>query len=59
MTPDVPWWRTPDMIACGIQLAKYVGIGVVALFLYFSMVKPAMRRAFPPPAPPAALGAAG
>lgn len=57
--PDVPWWRTPDMIARAIQLAKYLGIGAVALFLYFSMVKPAMRRAFPPPpsTPPAALGA--
>src|SRR6202051_1436275 len=56
--PDVPWWRTPDMIARAIQLAKYLGIGAVALFLYFSMVKPAMRRAFPPPPspPPAALG---
>ena len=49
LTPAVPWWRTPDMIARGISLAKYVGIGIVALFLYFSMVKPAMRRAFPPP----------
>ncbi|SAL63789.1 flagellar basal-body MS-ring/collar protein FliF [Caballeronia telluris] len=55
LTPDLPWWRTPDMIARGIQLAKYLGIGLVALFLYFSMVKPAMRRAFPPPEPPAAL----
>jgi len=56
--PDVPWWRTPEMIARAIQLAKYLGIGAVALFLYFSMVKPAMRRAFPPPSPPpAALGA--
>jgi len=55
--PDVPWWRTPDMIARAIQLAKYAGIGAVALFLYFSMVKPALRRAFPPPQPPAALPA--
>jgi flagellar M-ring protein FliF len=54
--PDVPWWRTPDMIARGIQLAKYVGIGVVGLFLYFSMVKPALRRAFPTPPPQEALG---
>jgi flagellar M-ring protein FliF len=53
--PDVPWWRTPDMIARGIALAKYLGIGAVALFLYFSMVKPAMRRAFPTPEPAAAL----
>ncbi|SAK50476.1 flagellar MS-ring protein [Caballeronia pedi] len=49
VTPDAPWWRTPQMIAWGIQAAKYVGIGIVGLFLYFSMVKPAMRRAFPPP----------
>jgi flagellar M-ring protein FliF len=56
VVPDVPWWRTPDMIARGIQLAKYAGIGLVALFLYFSMVKPALRRAFPPPPPPEALG---
>ena len=55
--PDVPWWRTPDMIARAIQLAKYAGIGAVALFLYFSMVKPALRRAFPPPPEPAALAA--
>ncbi|MDN7182021.1 flagellar M-ring protein FliF [Caballeronia sp. SEWSISQ10-4 2] len=59
VVPDVPWWRTPEMIARAIQLAKYLGIGAVALFLYFSMVKPAVRRAFPPPSPPtpAALGA--
>ncbi|SAK79420.1 flagellar MS-ring protein [Caballeronia catudaia] len=49
VTPEAPWWRTPQMIAWGIQAAKYVGIGIVALFLYFSMVKPAMKRAFPPP----------
>jgi flagellar M-ring protein FliF len=54
--PDVPWWRTPDMIARGIQLAKYAGIGIVAMFLYFTMVKPALRRAFPPPPPAPALG---
>jgi flagellar M-ring protein FliF len=54
--PDVPWWRTPEMIGRGIQLAKYLGIGAVALFLYFSMVKPAMRRAFPEPQAPALAG---
>lgn len=37
------------MIAWGVQAAKYAGIGIVGLFLYFSMVKPAMKRAFPPP----------
>ncbi|MFL9904845.1 flagellar basal-body MS-ring/collar protein FliF [Paraburkholderia sp. RL17-337-BIB-A] len=48
---DLPWWRTPDMIALYRQIATYLGIGAVALFLYFVMVKPALRRAFPPPAP--------
>ncbi|WP_250501557.1 flagellar basal-body MS-ring/collar protein FliF [Caballeronia sp. AZ7_KS35] len=48
-TPDVPWWKTPESIGMGIQAAKYLGIGIVGLFLYFSMVKPAMKRAFPPP----------
>jgi flagellar M-ring protein FliF len=53
---NLPWWRTKDMIAMYKQIATYVGIGVVALFLYFVMVRPAMRRAFPaPPEPVAAL----
>jgi flagellar M-ring protein FliF len=51
---DLPWWRTPEMIALAKQIATYLGIGAVALFLYFVMVKPALRRAFPPPAPAAA-----
>ncbi|MFL9950871.1 flagellar basal-body MS-ring/collar protein FliF [Paraburkholderia agricolaris] len=54
---DLPWWRTPDMIALAKQLATYLGIGAVALFLYFVMVKPALRRAFPPPEPLTATAA--
>ncbi|EDZ97556.1 flagellar M-ring protein FliF, partial [Burkholderia sp. H160] len=49
---DLPWWRTPDMLALYKQIATYLGIGAVALFLYFVMVKPALRRAFPPPPEP-------
>ncbi|RKT25403.1 flagellar M-ring protein FliF [Paraburkholderia sp. RAU2J] len=48
---NLPWWRTPDMLALYKQIATYLGIGAVALFLYFVMVKPALRRAFPPPEP--------
>ncbi|TDN67936.1 flagellar basal-body MS-ring/collar protein FliF [Paraburkholderia sp. BL10I2N1] len=51
---DLPWWRTPEMIALAKQVATYLGIGAVALFLYFVMVRPALRRAFPPPQPPVA-----
>jgi flagellar M-ring protein FliF len=55
---NLPWWRQPDIIALAKQIATWLGIGAVALFLYFSMVKPAMRRAFPPPemAAPALAG---
>ncbi|PLZ00680.1 flagellar basal body M-ring protein FliF [Burkholderia sp. WAC0059] len=56
---NLPWWRQPDIIALAKQVATWVGIGAVALFLYFAMVKPAMRRAFPPPEPPAATALAG
>jgi flagellar M-ring protein FliF len=51
---NLPWWRQPDMIALAKQIATWLGIGAVALFLYFAMVKPALRRAFPPLQPPAA-----
>ncbi|QBQ96366.1 flagellar basal-body MS-ring/collar protein FliF [Paraburkholderia pallida] len=54
---NLPWWRQPDMIALAKQIATWLGIGAVALFLYFVMVKPALRRAFPPPAPAAATPA--
>jgi flagellar M-ring protein FliF len=50
---NLPWWRQPDMLALAKQLATWLGIGAVALFLYFVMVKPALRRAFPTPAPAA------
>ncbi|HTH73547.1 MAG TPA: flagellar basal-body MS-ring/collar protein FliF [Trinickia sp.] len=45
---NLPWWKQPQIIALAIQAAKWLGIGIVALVLYFMMVKPAMRRAFPP-----------
>jgi len=51
---NLPWWRTPDMLALYRQIATYLGIGAVALFLYLVMVKPALRRAFPPPPEPVA-----
>lgn len=58
---NLPWWRTPDMIALAKQAAQWIGIGIVALVLYFMMVRPAVRRAFPPPvaAAPALPGTAG
>jgi flagellar M-ring protein FliF len=56
---NLPWWRQPDILALAKQVATWLGIGVVALFLYFVMVKPALRRAFPPPQPAVAAAALG
>ncbi|RDU98331.1 flagellar basal-body MS-ring/collar protein FliF [Trinickia dinghuensis] len=46
---NLPWWKQPEIISLAIQAAKWLGIGLVALILYLTMVKPAMKRAFPPP----------
>ncbi|MGN6804777.1 MAG: flagellar basal-body MS-ring/collar protein FliF [Trinickia sp.] len=49
---NVPWWRQPNMIALAVQAAQWIGIGIAALVLYLVMVKPLLKRAFPPlPAP--------
>ncbi|MGN6649418.1 flagellar basal-body MS-ring/collar protein FliF [Trinickia sp.] len=53
---NLPWWKQPEMISLAIQAAKWLGIGLVALILYLMMVKPAMKRAFPPLAEGAAAG---
>jgi flagellar M-ring protein FliF len=53
---NLPWWRQPEVIALAMQAAKWLGIGIVALLLYFMMVKPALRRAFPPAQDGAAAG---
>ena len=52
---NLPWWKQPEIISLAIQAAKWLGIALVALVLYLMMVKPAMKRAFPP----LAEGAAG
>jgi flagellar M-ring protein FliF len=53
---NLPWWKQPEMISLAIQAAKWLGIGFVALILYLMMVKPAMKRAFPPLVEGAAAG---
>ncbi|TAM53984.1 MAG: flagellar basal body M-ring protein FliF [Paraburkholderia sp.] len=45
---NLPWWKQPEVISLALQAAKWIGIAIVALALYMMMVKPAMRRAFPP-----------
>ncbi|WP_323119555.1 flagellar basal-body MS-ring/collar protein FliF [Burkholderia alba] len=49
----LPWWRQPDMIELGKDIAKWLGVAAAAAALYFMFVRPAMRRAFPAAEPAA------
>jgi len=58
----VPLWKQPGMIDLGLQIGKYGLGGLVALYLFFGVLRPSMRKLFrpePPPAPVAALEGAG
>ncbi|OJB38477.1 flagellar M-ring protein FliF [Burkholderia ubonensis] len=50
---NLPWYRQPDILDMAKEAAKWLGIAAVAAALYFAVVRPAMRRAFPPPEPAA------
>ncbi|GER20016.1 flagellar basal-body MS-ring/collar protein FliF [Variovorax boronicumulans] len=54
--PDVPFWRDRDNLAFGKTLVPYLLIGLLALFAWFAVGRPLMRRhlAAPPPAQPVA-----
>uniref|UniRef100_UPI001F08225F flagellar basal-body MS-ring/collar protein FliF n=1 Tax=Trinickia diaoshuihuensis TaxID=2292265 RepID=UPI001F08225F len=56
---NLPWWKQPQIMSLAITAAKWLGIGLVALVLYLVMIKPAMRRAFPPPAETQAADGSG
>lgn len=52
----LPWWQTPEVWSLGKSALKYLVVALVALFLWFKVVKPLLRRqtAEPAPAPAAA-----
>ncbi|WP_110665407.1 flagellar basal-body MS-ring/collar protein FliF [Salinicola halophilus] len=49
-----PWWQTPDVWRLATSLLKYLVLALVALFLWFKVVKPLLRRQTEPTAPPQA-----
>ena len=55
---DVPLWKQPELIDMLRAAAVPAALAVVALLLFFGMVRPALRVALapPPPAPAAAPG---
>ena len=52
--PVLPWWRQPDNIALAKELGKYLALGLLALYLWFAVVRPLLRKhLYPAPIPPA------
>jgi flagellar M-ring protein FliF len=50
---DVPLWKQPELIDMLRAAAVPAGLALVALLVFFGMIRPAMKAALAPPAPPA------
>ena len=53
--PALPLWKQPDMIELAKTVGKYVLIGAVALYLFFAVLRPAMKKLLAAADRPAAL----
>jgi flagellar M-ring protein FliF len=56
-TPELlPIWRQPDNISMAMTAGKYLLLGMLALYLWFAVLRPLLRKHLAPePAPPLAL----
>ncbi|WP_110599935.1 flagellar basal-body MS-ring/collar protein FliF [Salinicola lusitanus] len=46
-----PWWQTPEIWSLAKSVLKYLVVALVALFLWFKLVKPLVRRQTREPVP--------
>jgi flagellar M-ring protein FliF len=53
--PELPLWKQPEMISLAKEMSKYLLIAGVGLYLFFGILRPAIRNftasLAPPPAP--------
>lgn len=42
--PELPVWKQPDMIALAKDILKYLLLGAVSLYMFFGIVRPAIRN---------------
>ncbi len=49
---DIPLWKQPEVIDLLRTMAVPAGLALVAMLVFFGMVKPAMKIALAPPKPP-------
>ena len=52
-TVDIPLWKQPEVIDMLRAAAVPLGLGFVALLVFFGLVRPALKAALAPPPPPA------
>jgi len=48
-----PFWRDPENLRLARGLAPYLGYGLLALFAWFAVLRPLLRKHLAPTAPPA------
>ncbi|MHB0775317.1 flagellar basal-body MS-ring/collar protein FliF [Halomonas sp. WWR20] len=48
---NVDWWKTPQAIEMAMTLGRYLLVALVALFLWFKIVRPLVQRHTRAPAP--------
>lgn len=46
--PELPWWRQPNNIELAKELGKYLLLGALALFLWFALLRPLLRKHLQP-----------
>jgi flagellar M-ring protein FliF len=52
-TSTLPWWKQPELIDILRASAMPAGLALVAMLVFFGMIKPSLKAALAPPPPPA------
>ena len=53
--PELPWWRQPENIELAKTAGSYLLLALLALFLWFSVARPLLRKHLLPAPSPSAL----
>lgn len=58
-TPELPWWRQSDNLELAKASGKYLLLGMLALYLWFAVLRPLLRKHLQPAPAPTGDGVAG
>jgi flagellar M-ring protein FliF len=57
--PELPWWRQSDNLELAKASGKYLLLGMLALYLWFAVLRPLLRKHLQPAPAPVGAGVAG